>query len=204
MLSYLECCEHAFLEYQKRVKDVDYAHSFGYLAFHTPFGGMVKGAHRKMMREMVRAKPQEIELDFNRRVTPGLIYCQRVGNIMGATMALALASTIDHGTFDSPQRIGCFSYGSGCCSEFFSGVAIRDGQDRLRRLGIENQLNCRHELSMKEYDDLLRGNNAVRFGTRNVTLDPDFLPEARASGRGTKRLLLKAIREYHREYEWVT
>lgn len=203
LLSYLDCCENAFLEYQKRVTDVDYARTFGYLAFHTPFGGMIKGAHRNMMRKMVQAKPEEIEEDFNRRVISGLTYCQRVGNIMGATTALSLASTIDHGQFDSPQRIGCFSYGSGCCSEFYSGVVNQDGQERQRRMEIEQHLNQRYELPMDEYDDLLRGNGAIRFGTRNVTLDPECIPGVLASCRGAERLFLKEIKEYHREYEWI-
>ncbi len=204
LLSYLDCCENAFLEYQKRVTDVDYVNTFGYLAFHTPFGGMIKGAHRNMMRKMVQAKPEEIEDDFNSRVTPGLTYCQRVGNIMGATTALSLSSTIENGQFDAPKRIGCFSYGSGCCSEFYSGMVNQDGQERLRRLGIEDQLNQRYQLSMAEYDDLLRGSGEVKFGTRNVTLDSEFIPGARASCKGTERLFLKEIREYHREYEWVS
>lgn len=204
LLSYLECNEQAYLEYQKRVTNVDYGETFGYLAFHTPFGGMIKGAHRNMMRKMVQAKPEEIEADFTRRVTPGLSYCQRVGNIMGGTTVLSLISTIDHGRFDTPQRIGCFSYGSGCCSEFFSGVVNQDGQERQRSLGIELQLNQRHQLSMDEYDNLLRGNGEVRFGTRNVTLDPELLPGVRESCKGTERLFLKKIKEYHREYEWVS
>jgi polyketide biosynthesis 3-hydroxy-3-methylglutaryl-CoA synthase-like enzyme PksG len=204
LLSYLECCEKSFLEYQKRVKDVDYAASFGYLTFHTPFGGMVKGAHRNMMRKMVKANPSQIEDDFTRRVTPGLNYCQRVGNIMGATMALSLASTIDHANLSSPQRIGCFSYGSGCCSEFFSGVATAESQQRIRSMKITDRLSRRHELSMREYDDMLKGNSAVRFGTRNVKLDPGYIPQARAAGNGRPRLFLKEIREYHREYEWVS
>ena len=124
LLSYLDCCEQAFLEYQKRVSGVDYRETFGYLTFHTPFGGMVKGAHRTMMRKMAGAKPAEIEADFQKRVTPGLKYCQRVGNIMGGTVFLSLASTIDYGQFDTPQRVGCFSYGSGCCSEFDRAAAL--------------------------------------------------------------------------------
>ena len=70
-----------------------------YLAMHTPFGGMVKGAHRDMLRKMDKASPKQIEADFDRRVMPGLTYCQRVGNIMGATTMLSLLSTIDHGDF---------------------------------------------------------------------------------------------------------
>lgn len=203
LLSYLECAENAFLEYQKRVTGAHYAETFGYLAFHTPFGGMVKGAHRNMMRKFVKAPPAQIEADFERRVTPGLSYCRRVGNIMGATTALSLASLIDNGRFDTPQRIGCFSYGSGCCSEFYSGVVTQEGQAIQRRFGQAAQLDHRYELKMEEYDNLLRGHGAVRFGTRNMDVDPALLPHARAGANGKGRLYLKAIKEFHREYEWI-
>jgi len=179
LLSYLDCCDGAFREYKSRVPSADFAHSFAYLAMHTPFGGMVKGAHRDMMRKIAKASPKEIEADFERRVVPGLIYCQRMGNIMGATTMLALLSTIDHGDFHEPQRIGCFSYGSGCCSEFFSGIVTRDAQQKVRALRIKDQLDKRYELSMEEYDALLVSNSVVKFGTRNVVLDTDFIP-----GRG--------------------
>lgn len=202
LLSYLDCCEHAFLEYQKRVPGVDYRESFQYLAFHTPFGGMVKGAHRAMLRKLVKAKPAEVEEDFNQRVMPGMTYCQRVGNIMGATLFLSLASTIDHGQFDSPRRIGCFSYGSGCCSEFYSGVVTAQGQERQRKLGIEDHLSNRYQLSMDEYHSILFGSGVMRFGTRNVKLDTQLIPGALESAQGKGRLFLKEIKEFHREYGW--
>lgn len=202
LLSYLDCCENAFSEYQKRVPSAEFAKTFGYLAFHTPFGGMIKGAHRNLMRKTTQAKPKEIEADFDLRVTPGLIYCQRVGNIMGATAMMSLASTIEHANFEKPQRIGCFSYGSGCCSEFFSGVASKESQESLRALKIKDQLDRRYELKMDEYENLLVGSNAVKFGTRNVTLDTNFIPQARTT-QGKKTLFLKEIREFHRRYEWI-
>ena len=200
LLSYLDCCENAFVEYKKRVEGADFANTFGYLAMHTPFGGMVKGAHRDMMRKMVKANPKEIEADFERRVMPGITYCQRVGNIMGATASLSLLSTIDHGDFHTPQRVGCFSYGSGCCSEFFSGIVTKDAQERVRALGIKDQLDSRYELSMEEYDSLLVSNNAVKFGTRNVVLDTDFIPQAR-SAQGKETLFLTEIKESQRQYD---
>jgi len=204
LLSYLDCCENAFLEYQKRVTGVDYRGTFQYLTFHTPFGGMVKGAHRTMMRKMAKATPPEIEADFNERVMPGMIYCQRVGNIMGGTVFLSLASTVDKGRFDSPRRIGCFSYGSGCCSEFYSGIVTAQGQERQRRYGIERRLNERYQLSMNEYDTLLMGSGAVKFGTRNVKLDFELIPGVLDSCKGKQRLFLEEIREFHREYRWVS
>jgi polyketide biosynthesis 3-hydroxy-3-methylglutaryl-CoA synthase-like enzyme PksG len=203
LLSYLDCFEKSFLEYKKRVEGADFVGAFGYLAMHTPFGGMVKGAHRDMMRRMVKANPKEIEADFERRLSPGLTYCQRVGNIMGATTMLSLISTIDHGDFHTPQRIGCFSYGSGCCSEFFSGIVTKDAQERVRALRIKDQLDKRYELSMEEYDSLLVSSHAVKFGTRNVVLDANFIPEARsAHGNGT--VFLTEIKEFQRQYDRVS
>lgn len=202
LLSYLDCFEKSFLEYKKRVEGADFAHTFDYLAMHTPFGGMIKGAHRDMMRKMVKANPKEIEADFERRLIPGLAYCQRVGNVMGATTLLSLFSTIDHGDFQTPQRIGCFSYGSGCCSEFFSGVVTRNGQERVRALRIKDQLDKRYELSMEQYDSLLVSNRAVKFGTRNVVLDTDFIPQAR-SAQGKETFFLTKIKEFQRQYDQI-
>ncbi len=204
LLSYLDCCEQAFLEYQKRVTGVDYRETFNYLAFHTPFGGMIKGAHRTMMRKMAQAKPKEIEEDFNQRVMPGLTYCQRVGNVEGATVLLSLASSIDNGQFDSPKRIGCFSYGSGCCSEFYSGIVTAEGQERQRNLGIDKMLNDRYQLSMDEYETILKGNGEIKFGTRNVKIEKQVVPEAWNSCQGKGLLFLEEIKEFHRKYGWTS
>ena len=202
LLSYLDCFEGAFREYQKRVEGADFVETFTYLAMHTPFGGMVRGAHRDMMRKTVRANPKAIEADFERRVMPGIAHCQRIGNIMGATTMLSLVSTIEHGNYDTPQRVGVFSYGSGCCSEFFSGIVTKEGQERVRALRIQDQLDNRYELSMDEYDRLLANSHAVKFGTRNVVLDTEFLPRAR-SAQGAETLFLTQIKEFQRHYDKV-
>ncbi|MEO3712420.1 hydroxymethylglutaryl-CoA synthase family protein [Roseateles flavus] len=203
LLSYLDCCENAFKEYQKRVAGVDYATTFGFLAFHTPFGGMIKGAHRNLMRRNTKFNAADIEKDFERRALPGLNYCQRLGNIMGATAMLSLASTIDNGDFREPQRIGVFSYGSGCCSEFFSGVTTAEGQGIVRSMKIGEQLDRRYRLSIDEYRQILSQSRSVRFGTRNIDVDGSFVKAARkAQGRPT--LFLSRISDYHREYEWVS
>lgn len=202
LLSYLDCFEQAFRNYQRRVPESDFAQTFAYLSMHTPFGGMVKGAHRDLMRKLFKARPAQIDPDFEQRVMPGIRHCQRVGNIMGATMLLSLASTIEHGDLAEPRRIGCFSYGSGCCSEFFSGVASRESQARIRALGLPRQLDRRYELSVEEYEQVLASNRLVRFGTRDVELDASLLPQARAAhGPGT--LFLTAIEGFHRRYEWT-
>jgi polyketide biosynthesis 3-hydroxy-3-methylglutaryl-CoA synthase-like enzyme PksG len=200
LLSYLDCCEATYKEYASRVAGVDYGTSFDYLIFHTPFAGLVKGAHRTMMRKIVQAKPAEIDADFERRVAPGLHYCQRVGNIMGGTLYLALASLIEHGDFRAARRIGCFSYGSGCCAEFFSGIVTVTGQERLRRLHLAAQLDARSALSMEHYDRLLRARPIAGFGTREAQI-PEEAFELAPRLRPT--LALQAVRNFHREYAWL-
>lgn len=203
LLSYLDCCENAFLEYEKRVEGVDYQSTFHYLAFHTPFGGMIKGAHRTNMRKFKKVSPDVIEADFQQRVLPSLLYCQRVGNIMGATTLLALASTIDNGDFANPKRIGVFSYGSGCCSEFFSGVATQHSKDSLRQYRLDQHLNERIMLTMEKYESTFEVNNRLKFGTRNYKVDLDQYPEAFAQVKGKNRLVFTEIKDFHRQYKWM-
>jgi polyketide biosynthesis 3-hydroxy-3-methylglutaryl-CoA synthase-like enzyme PksG len=118
-------------------------------------------------------------------------------------LLLALAGTINAADFDGPQRIGLFSYGSGCCSEFFSGVVSPEAQRRLQATGIDGALNARYRLSLTEYATLLRGNHAVRFGTRDAVLDHEVVPDAWPPYQTGERLVLDAIVGYHRKYRWV-
>jgi polyketide biosynthesis 3-hydroxy-3-methylglutaryl-CoA synthase-like enzyme PksG len=203
LLSYLDCCENSFKEYQKRVTAADYQDTFHYLAFHTPFGGMIKGAHRANMRKFKKASPDAIEADFRARVTPSLNYCQRVGNIMGASTQLALASVIDNGDFSQPKRVGIFSYGSGCCSEFYSGVVTTEGQAQQRQFDINGHLNDRTLLSIEEYENSIEINRQLKFGTKDITLDRGLHPKAFSHVSGKGRLIFTGIENYHRKYAWV-
>lgn len=200
LLSYLDCCEASFKEYSAKVADVNYKSTFDYLSFHTPFGGMVKGAHRMLMRKIARASAKEIEADFKQRVEPGLHYCQRVGNIMGGTVFLALASTVNYGDFSTPRRVGIFSYGSGCCSEFYSGIVTPAGQKLVQETVGARELSLRYKLNISQYESLIREAAPVQFGTRNVDMDWSFLAEARPR-KGL--LFLRRVHEYHRDYEWA-
>ena len=56
---------------------------------------------------------------------------------------------------------------------------------------------------MDEYETLLKASGVVKFGTRNVKLDTQLIPEAWALFNGKQRLFLKEIKEFHREYEWA-
>ncbi len=203
LMAYLDCCEHAYKDYARRVEGADFRDTFGYLSFHTPFGGMVKGAHRHLMRKLYKAPVAEIEEDFTRRLGPSLTFGQRVGNTAGGSVFVGLAGLLESVELADPCRIGLFSYGSGCCSEFFSGIVTPDGQKRLRNMGIGAALDRRYRLSMDEYERLLRGDQVIRFGQRDAAVDPAIVPAAWATFEGSGRLVLEAMVGYHREYRFV-
>ncbi len=203
ILAYLECVEATFKAYGDRVDGADYASTFDYLAFHTPFAGMVKGAHRHAMRKFTRTAAPQVEQDFQRRVAPSLRYCVEVGNVYSATVYLALCSLIDHAALERPSRVGVFSYGSGCSSEFYSGVVTPDAAVRVGRMGLARHLAARRQLSMDRYDALLDLNMEWIFGVQDkvVDLSPfrDLYDELFA-GQGL--LVLKEVKGFHRVYGW--
>ncbi|MCW2306567.1 hydroxymethylglutaryl-CoA synthase family protein [Rhodobium gokarnense] len=203
LMAYLDCAAGAVGDYLRRVEGADFRESFSQLCFHTPFGGMVKGAHRHLMRKLYKAKPDEIAADFEERLGPSLSYGKRVGNTAGGSVFVALAGTIDTAGITEPVRIGLFSYGSGCCSEFLSGVAGPESAARLGAMGISEALHKRYRLSIADYERLLAGDAVVRFGTKDAELDHQIVPGAwPADGAGT-RLVLDKVVGYHRHYIWV-
>ncbi|MGE4048573.1 MAG: hydroxymethylglutaryl-CoA synthase, partial [Acetobacteraceae bacterium] len=205
LLSYLDCIENSFLAYRERVGLVDFQDHFAYLACHTPFGGMVKGAHRTMMRKFRPGPPPVVNADFERRVRPALAFCQEVGNIYSGTVFLALAGVMAHGEFPEPRRIGLFSYGSGCCSEFYSGIADARGARAVRDLDIDGALAARRELTMAEYEQLLALERRTLFGQREARVDPGvFAPIQTRHFAGRGLLVLEGIAGYQRRYRFAS
>jgi polyketide biosynthesis 3-hydroxy-3-methylglutaryl-CoA synthase-like enzyme PksG len=204
LLSYLECLEHSFAAYCAKVEGASYLDAFDYLAFHTPFAGMVKGAHQRMMRKLAQATPAAAESDFARRVAPSLRYCVQIGNVYSATLYVALCGLIEEARPTASARVGLFSYGSGCASEFFSGVIASGAAAKLAPLRIADKLAQRRALSMSEYERLLQLNRALPFGVQHAELTLDGyadLYQRTVAGRGL--LALKSIRDYHRVYAWT-
>ena len=204
LLSYLDCIEKSFIAYRERVGPVDFQAYFTYLACHTPFGGMVKGAHRSMMRKFRPGPPAVVNEDFENRVRPALAFCQEVGNIYSGTVFLALAGVLARGSFPEPRRIGLFSYGSGCSSEFYSGIADERGARMIRDLDIDGALAVRRELSIPEYETLLIAERQSLFGQREARVEPGaFEPILASHFAGTGRLILDGIVNYQRRYRWA-
>jgi polyketide biosynthesis 3-hydroxy-3-methylglutaryl-CoA synthase-like enzyme PksG len=203
LLSYLDCLDNSYLAYQSKVENVSLRDTFNYLAFHTPFAGMVKGGHRKLMRQVEKLSPDLIEADFERRVVPSLTYCTQVGNVYSGTLYLALCGLIDSADLGEFSRIGLFSYGSGCSSEFYSGVATSHSQKKLKGMKISTRLAERRELKISEYDKILDLNAEWAFGIQNKEVDVSGFADIYSQYfEGKSLLVLKRVNNYHREYGW--
>jgi polyketide biosynthesis 3-hydroxy-3-methylglutaryl-CoA synthase-like enzyme PksG len=203
LMSYLDCLEGAYGDYARKVDGADFRESFAAFAFHAPFAGMVKGAHRNLMRRLYKAKGPEIEADFAERLQNSLRYCTETGNAYSATVYVALAGLIDALDDDDPRRVGLFSYGSGCCSEFFSGIVPETARGMQARFGIASQVAGRRPLTIAEYDLLLELAARLPFGVRNATPAVDEIADMYGeciAGRGL--LVLKSVEDFRRDYAW--
>ncbi|MEV6410718.1 hydroxymethylglutaryl-CoA synthase [Kribbella sp. NPDC051718] len=205
LLTYLECLLESYAAYTEKLPGTDFGDSFDYVVMHTPFVGMVRAAHRKMMRESGVRSAATIESDFARRVAPSLGYARAVGNLCSGSVFLSLASLIDSQppAVLAGARVGLFSYGSGCSSEFYSGVLAGDGGPRSGTSDLAEQLNRRRELSFPEYESLIELTRDCISARRQYRPDLSACGEVLGAYRADGPILvLKEIDEYHRKYEW--
>lgn len=203
LFSYLDCLVGSYQSYCNVVEDVDLMNSFDYLLFHTPFVGMVRGAHRKLLRKVLKASREQIADDFERRMLPALHFCQDVGNGYSASLYLALCGLLDAVSLQSPLRVGMFSYGSGCSSEFFSGIVRPEGKQKLQQRNLHRHIHSRKTISIQAYDNLLDRNAEVGFGVKEHVVDTRSIGELYAEVfEGQGWLILDRIDNYHRVYRW--
>jgi polyketide biosynthesis 3-hydroxy-3-methylglutaryl-CoA synthase-like enzyme PksG len=190
LLSYIDCLLGSFNDYAARFPGTDFGTSFHALAMHTPFPGMVKGAHRTAMRKLTGATPAEVETDFGHRVAPSVRLPRQVGNIYSGSTLLALLSVLGSPACAPGSDIGVFSYGGGCSAEFLKvtkGPHLPGGV-----------LGSRARLDIETYDALADRLGDGAFGVERARLDP--AEWASLVPRGERRFMLSAVDGYHRRY----
>ena len=203
LLAYMDCLGNCVQSYVARVEGADLARDFAYLVFHTPFAGLVSSAHKRVMRGAFGRDQAALQADFERRVAPSIYFPSLAGNLYSGSLYLALCSLLSVVERDDAFRIGLFSYGSGCSSEFYSGVVRSGAPARVRALGMTDALDRRALLSIEEYERLSAATLAVGFGTRDAKIDVSIARDLYTKafeGRGL--LVLDRIEGFHRKYRW--
>ena len=135
-----------------------------HICYHVPFCKMARKAHQRVRRcdleDLGIADRADEEsrcaASFHEQVEPSLGACARVGNIYTGSLYLALAGVLDARADGlTRKRLGLFSYGSGCTSEFFSGVVAPRAAERIAAAGLPELLARRTRISVAEYERIV-------------------------------------------------
>jgi len=132
-----------------------------YYCYHTPVPRLVEKAHQHLAKVAMSvssgAGSNDLADQLQQQIAPTLQYSQQIGNSYSAALFIGLASLLDNAQEDlSGQRIGFYSYGSGCVAEFFSGV-VQPGYQAVRHADYHHDLlNDRVALSCAQYEEFYR------------------------------------------------
>lgn len=154
---YLDALKGAYQAHLELVAPAD-RRPFAATLYHVPYGKMAKKAHRLIRELEGDADP---EASFKQLVAPSLRLPSQIGNVYTGSLYLSLASLLACAPEPLDDRdISLFSYGSGCCAEFFRG-RVQPGASR----GFERLLarvEERTRLSVAEYEALFSARDRER------------------------------------------
>jgi hydroxymethylglutaryl-CoA synthase len=138
------------------------------ICYHVPFCKMARKAHLHLRRcdlddegvawDDAAAEAEAVRgaASFRKQVEPSLGLCARVGNIYTGSLYLGLAGLLQSQAASLVgERIGLFSYGSGCTSEFFSGVVARGAPERIAAARLPELLVARERITIAEYERIM-------------------------------------------------
>ncbi len=188
--SYLSALKNTYLTHRA-------ASGFGwddyeYLLFHVPFPKMAYKAFRVLCG---LERNDNADDQFDLRSGPALWANRELGNIYSGSLYLSLAGLLEKGGRKvEGARIGLFSYGSGCCAEFFTGRLGTDSKNWADKIGIGAGLDRRTELTYEQYLAFRKNGNALACDG-SYTGDP----QGAAFGR-LRKVFYCGIRDHRRMY----
>jgi len=151
---YLDALGGAYTAWKDACAAGDVHGDLGRRVYHVPYGKMARKAHRhsRMLDGL-----DEIEADatFEREVAISLAFPAEVGNVYTGSLYLALASLLHHQAAElEGQRIGLFSYGSGCVAEYFAGRVVSAAGSVAAQLKLDAPLANRRRCTVAEYESI--------------------------------------------------
>ncbi|WP_415881857.1 hydroxymethylglutaryl-CoA synthase [Neptuniibacter sp. QD34_54] len=127
---------------------------FSHFCYHLPFSRMAEKAHKHL------AKVNKVGLSLEQieeQVEETLYYNRIIGNSYTASMYIGLTSLLENCKENlAGNKVGFFSYGSGCVAEFFSGTVVAGYDKCLHTIKHKDMLDARQEVSYDEYLNLYR------------------------------------------------
>jgi 3-hydroxy-3-methylglutaryl CoA synthase len=200
LYSYMDLLELSWGNYEKinsRTKlnftDLDY------IAYHTPLVSLIRSAHSLLLENTNHEdSPQH---SFEKMCEPILKYNHEVSNIYSGSLYAVLIGIIEKAWQEKRNlNVGCFSYGSGACSEFYTCTVLADGMNHILSHHIEEKLRQRIPLTVAQYEHFMRNNmNSNIVSEYQSDLTQEFL-EVEHLYRENNWVFLDKIENYYRQY----
>lgn len=122
-----------------------------YYCYHAPVPRLVEKAHQHLAK--ISGYDKLTDETLLQQVGYSLEYNRQIGNSYTAALYVGLTSLLDLAPLDlTGQRIGFYSYGSGCVAEYFSGVIQPGYQTQLHQSTHKNLLADREMLTYADYE----------------------------------------------------
>jgi hydroxymethylglutaryl-CoA synthase len=146
---YLSALEHTWREYSALSKR-DYA-AHQHFCYHVPVPRLVESAHKHLAK--INGYKNFTSDQLQQQTAKQLTYCREMGNCYTASLYVSILSLLDltQGNL-AGQRIGLYSYGSGCVGEYFSAKIMPEYQKVLYTMQHQKLLAARQEISYAEYE----------------------------------------------------
>jgi hydroxymethylglutaryl-CoA synthase len=151
---YLDAIAGAYTSWQKASAATGNTGELARRCYHVPYGKMAKKAHRHVM-QLEGKTEAEADASYNAEVATSLRLPSQVGNIYTGSLYLALASLLEAEAGElEGKRIGLFSYGSGCCAEYFAGTVPPGAGAFADVLQMAEPLKDRRKYTFAEYEQI--------------------------------------------------
>lgn len=135
--------------------------------YHVPVPKLVEKAHQCLLKFNGYSRLSADELE--EQLGYALNYGRSVGNCYTAALYLSLISLLETDPANlADQRIGFYSYGSGCVAEFFSGVVQAGYRNVLDIQYHQAMLERREALSLPEYETFYNHRHPVDGSTVTI------------------------------------
>lgn len=203
LLSYLDALEHALEAYLARIGEPIGYDYFVKNIYHTPFGGMTYRATRAALRQFGSPPKAEAQALWERKTLPSLVHLRRMGGTYASSTFIGMLGLVDETPSLRPgDRLGVYSYGSGSCGEFYSGLVGRDAHAVAAEAGLRAALDARRRISVREYEDAERERTCFIDAGDYETSRDGCAGAYEALYRGAGRLVFLGVKDHYRRYGW--
>ncbi len=203
LLSYLDGAEHTWEAFQCLEPTVRFGEDFSAHVYHTPFGGLAERAHLRLCKRELGLDRASARAHFLAKVEPSLTHNRRMGGVYGAATFVAMLGLVEHmPALREGDRVSVYAYGSGSCAELY---AIRLGA-RARQVAARASLGAlldeRRSVDVATYERCERALHASLCAKDHEASVDLVAGHWESHYAGKKRLVLRGVREWRREYGW--